>query len=36
VKKRNILLFIVILLMALAWGVVYWIFVAPNFGPPTS
>jgi hypothetical protein len=36
VKKRNILLFIVILLMALAWGAVYWIFVAPNFGPPTS
>jgi len=35
-RKRNIILFIAIILMALAWGAVYWIYIAPNFGPPAS
>lgn len=29
-KKENILLFIFILVMAIGWGLVYWIFFADN------
>lgn len=28
-KKRNLIIFIIILAMGLVWGVVYWYLIAP-------
>lgn len=32
-KKRNLLLFLGIVVMALVWGAVYWYFVVPIIEP---
>ncbi|MBE1554073.1 YdgA family protein [Sporosarcina limicola] len=32
-KKRNILLFVFIVLAAIMWGAVYWYFIAPVIDP---
>ncbi len=32
-KKRNLLLFLGIVVMALVWGAVYWYFVVPIIDP---
>ncbi|MBP1914686.1 multidrug resistance efflux pump [Lederbergia galactosidilyticus] len=29
-RKKNITLFILILIMAIVWGILYWVFIAPN------
>lgn len=28
-RKRNILLFVLIIVLAMIWGAVYWYFIAP-------
>lgn len=29
-RKRNITLFILLLVMGLGWGIAYWLWIAPN------
>ncbi|MET3576462.1 hypothetical protein ABID49_002380 [Bhargavaea ullalensis] len=35
-RKSNIILFLVLVVMAIIWGAVYWLFIAPNAGPPSQ
>ena len=32
-KRRNLTLFLIILIIAFIWGAVYWYFIAPFAGP---
>lgn len=32
-RRRNVMLFLFIILAAAIWGVVYWYFIAPFAGP---
>lgn len=32
-KRRNLTLFLFIVIAAIIWGVVYWYFIAPFTGP---
>ncbi|MBB4823812.1 cell division septal protein FtsQ [Sporosarcina luteola] len=32
-RRRNMLLFLFIILAAILWGIVYWYFIAPFVGP---
>lgn len=32
-KKKNIILFVSIVAMAIVWGVIYWYFVVPVIDP---
>ncbi|GIN73481.1 hypothetical protein J14TS2_39560 [Bacillus sp. J14TS2] len=29
-RKKNITLFMLILIAAIVWGILYWVFIAPN------
>jgi len=35
-RKSNIILFLLLVVMAVAWGAAYWLFIAPDAGPPAK